>query len=89
MLKNVKTAYKRLKGVANITPILTSRTLHQILGAEIYFKCEKFQGMGAFKFRGAYNCISQLTDDEKARGVVIFFWQSCTSRCFSRQNAKY
>ena len=72
MLKNVKAAHKRLKGVANITPVLTSRTLNQILGAEIYFKCENFQRMGAFKFRGAYNCISQLTDDEKARGVVAF-----------------
>jgi threonine dehydratase len=72
MLKNVKDACKRLKGVANITPVLTSRTLNQILGAEIYFKCENFQRMGAFKFRGAYNCISQLTDDEKARGVVAF-----------------
>lgn len=72
MLKNIEAAKKRLKGVANITPVLTSRTLNKTLGAEIYFKCENFQRVGAFKFRGAYNCISQLTDNEKSRGIVAF-----------------
>jgi threo-3-hydroxy-L-aspartate ammonia-lyase len=72
MLKSIEAANKRLKGIANITPVLTSRSLNKVLGAEIYFKCENFQRMGAFKFRGAYHCISQLTDDEKSRGVVAF-----------------
>lgn len=58
--------------MAHVTPVLTSHTLNEKLGAEVFFKCENFQRMGAFKFRGAYNCISQLSDAEKARGVVAF-----------------
>jgi threonine dehydratase len=72
MLEKIKAAKMRLKGVANVTPVLTSRTLNKMLGAQIYFKCENFQRMGAFKFRGAFNCISQLTEAEKSRGVVAF-----------------
>jgi threonine dehydratase len=72
MFKDIEAARIRLKGIANITPILTSSTLNKMLNAEIYFKCENFQRVGAFKFRGAYNCISQLTDDQKSRGVVAF-----------------
>lgn len=72
MLEKILAAKNRLKGIANITPVLTSRTLNETLGAEVYFKCENFQRMGAFKFRGAFNCISQLTKEEKARGVVAF-----------------
>lgn len=72
MFKKIKAAKKRLKGVANKTPVLTSRTLNKLLGADIFFKCENFQRIGAFKFRGAFNCISQLTDDEKNRGIVAF-----------------
>jgi threonine dehydratase len=72
MLEKIKDAKKRLAGFSNVTPVLTSRTLNQMLEAEIYFKCENFQRMGAFKFRGAFNCISQLTEAEKARGVVAF-----------------
>ena len=70
--KAIKAAQKRLNGVAHHTPVLSSRTLNEKLDAEIFFKCENFQRMGAFKFRGAYNCISQLTDAEKAKGVVAF-----------------
>ena len=72
MFKRIEAAKRRLLGVAHETPVLTSRTLNECLGAEIYFKCENFQRAGAFKFRGAYNCISQLTEAEKARGVVAF-----------------
>jgi threonine dehydratase len=72
MLTKIEAAKRRLQGVAHITPVVTSRTLNKRLGAEIYFKCENFQRMGAFKFRGAYNCISRLTEAEKARGVVAF-----------------
>ena len=72
MFKQIEAAHQRLKGVANATPVLTSRTLNDRLSAEVFFKCENYQRMGAFKFRGAYNCISQLSDEEKARGVVAF-----------------
>ena len=70
--ENIQAAQQRLSGVVHITPVLTSQTLNQKLGAEVFFKCENFQRMGAFKFRGAYNCISQLSDAKKARGVVAF-----------------
>ena len=72
MFEKIQDAQQRLKGVAHRTPVLTSSTLNKKLGAEIFFKCENFQRMGAFKFRGAYNCISQLSDAEKAKGVVAF-----------------
>jgi threonine dehydratase len=66
----VKAAQKRLEGHAHVTPILTSRTLNQLIGADIFLKCENFQRMGAFKFRGAYNAMSRLTDDQKKNGVI-------------------
>ncbi len=66
----IKAAYERIKGVVNKTPVMTSRTLNARHRAEIFFKCENFQRIGAFKFRGAYNCISQLSEEEKARGVI-------------------
>jgi len=66
----VKAAQKRLEGHAHVTPIMTSRTLNQLTGAEIFLKCENFQRMGAFKFRGAYNAMSRLTADQKKHGVI-------------------
>lgn len=66
----VKAAQKRIEGHAHVTPIMTSRTLNQLTGAEIFLKCENFQRMGAFKFRGAYNAMSRLTDDQKKHGVI-------------------
>ena len=66
----VKTAQKRLEGHAHVTPVMTSRTLNQLIGADIFLKCENFQRMGAFKFRGAYNAMSRLTDDQKKQGVI-------------------
>jgi threonine dehydratase len=66
----VKAAQKRIAGYAHVTPIITSRTLNQLTGAEIFLKCENFQRMGAFKFRGAYNAMSRLTDDQKKNGVI-------------------
>ena len=66
----VKAAQKRIAGYAHVTPIITSRTLNQLSGAEIFLKCENFQRMGAFKFRGAYNAMSRLTDDQKKNGVI-------------------
>ena len=70
IFERVKAAQKRLKGHAHVTPIMTSRTLNQLTGAEIFLKCENFQRMGAFKFRGAYNAMSRLTDDQKKNGVI-------------------
>ncbi|MCK4287095.1 MAG: pyridoxal-phosphate dependent enzyme, partial [Candidatus Lokiarchaeota archaeon] len=52
------------------TPVMTSRSLNALLEAEVYFKCENFQRVGAFKFRGAYNALSLFTKDEKKRGVI-------------------
>jgi threonine dehydratase len=70
MFEEVKAAWERLKSVANHTPIMTSRTLDAITEGNIFLKCENFQRIGAFKFRGAYNAISQLTNEEKQKGVV-------------------
>ena len=72
MFKNVQAAKERLKGYANVTPVMTSRTLNRLVGAEVYLKCENFQRIGAFKFRGAFNSMSQLTEAEKAQGVITF-----------------
>ena len=63
-------AVERLAGVANRTPVVTSRTLNGRCGRQVFLKCENFQRVGAFKFRGAYNAISQLTPEQWARGVV-------------------
>ena len=65
-------ARERLRGQAHVTPVATSRTLNDMVGAEILFKCENLQRIGAFKFRGAYNAISQLTPEQKKRGVITF-----------------
>jgi threonine dehydratase len=70
--ENVLAAKEQLLGQANATPVMTSRTLNQLAGSEIFLKCENFQRIGAFKFRGAYNAISRLSDAEKSRGVITF-----------------
>lgn len=72
MFEQIKAAVNRLEGHANKTPVLSSSTLNKMIGAEVYFKCENFQKIGAFKFRGAFNCISQLTEQEKQRGIIAF-----------------
>lgn len=69
---DVLSASDRLRGVAHRTPVVTSRTLDDRTGAQVFLKCENFQRMGAFKFRGAYNSISQLTDEQKKRGVITY-----------------
>ena len=68
--EEIKDAYERIKDTINKTPVMTSRTLNQRVGAKVYIKCENYQRMGAFKFRGAYNAISQLNEEQKRRGVV-------------------
>jgi threonine dehydratase len=71
-LADVQEAAHRLEGVANRTPIVTSRTLDERAGRRVFLKCESFQRGGAFKFRGAYNRISRLSTEERRRGVVAF-----------------
>ena len=66
----VKEAQKRLQGQAHVTPVITSQTLNRMTAAEVFLKCESFQRMGAFKFRGAYNAMSQLTAAQKNAGVI-------------------
>jgi len=70
LFNQVKAAQKRLKGQAHVTPVMTSQTLNRIAGAEVFLKCENFQRMGAFKFRGAFNAMSRLTDEQKKDGVI-------------------
>ncbi len=69
---DVQAAAERIKGGVHRTPVHTSRTLDDLIGGEVFLKCENFQRMGAFKFRGAYNAISQLTEAERARGVITY-----------------
>ncbi|WP_028230041.1 threo-3-hydroxy-L-aspartate ammonia-lyase [Paraburkholderia mimosarum] len=70
--EDVVAAHDRLRGVAHRTPVLTSRTANERTGAQLFFKCENLQRMGAFKFRGAYNAIAQFTPEQKAGGVITF-----------------
>jgi threonine dehydratase len=65
-------AARRIEGHAHRTPVMTSRTLDDQLGAEVFFKCENFQRMGAFKFRGAFNALSRFDERQRRAGVVTF-----------------
>ena len=69
---DVEAAASRLAGVAHRTPVQTSRTLNEIMGAQVFFKCENFQRMGAFKFRGAFNALSKFSPEQRKAGVVAF-----------------
>jgi len=68
--QDIQAAAARLEGVAHRTPLASSRLLNEAAGFELVFKCENLQRVGAFKFRGAWNTVAQLTDAEAARGVV-------------------
>ncbi len=70
--RDVEAAARRLEGYAHRTPVLTSSTVDRTLGASVFFKCENFQRMGAFKFRGAFNALSRLDEPARARGVIAF-----------------
>jgi threonine dehydratase len=71
ILKNIKNAYKLISHIANVTPIMTSRTLDSISGAKrVIVKCENFQRTGSFKFRGAWNSISRIPKDEMEKGII-------------------
>ena len=67
---DVLAAAARIASYAQVTPVLRSQSLDTLAGADLYFKCENFQRVGAFKFRGACNAVWSLSDDEAARGVV-------------------
>jgi threo-3-hydroxy-L-aspartate ammonia-lyase len=69
---DIAAAHERIKGAARRTPVLTSSTADALTGAKVFFKCENLQRMGAFKFRGAYNALSQLNPEERKRGVLAF-----------------
>jgi threonine dehydratase len=69
---DVEAAAARLRGVAHRTPVATSRTANEVTGAQLFFKCENLQRMGAFKFRGAYNALAQFTPQQRAKGVIAF-----------------
>jgi threonine dehydratase len=71
-LEDVRAAAGRLEGVAHRTPVLRSRTLDRLVGAEVHLKCENFQRVGAFKFRGAYNAVSQLAPEQLRNGVAAY-----------------
>ena len=68
-IDDVRAAAKRIKGIGHRTPILTSKTLDRLAGRKLFFKCENFQKVGAFKFRGGWNAISMLSDKDAKNGV--------------------
>src|SRR5512139_1636331 len=69
-LNDIRQAAERIRPYAHRTPVLTNESLNQRVGAQVYLKCENFQKVGAFKFRGACNAVFSLTDEEAARGVA-------------------
>jgi threonine dehydratase len=70
--EDIAAAHQRIKPHARRTPVMSSRQADALTGATVFFKCENLQRMGAFKFRGAYNALAQLSADEKKRGVLAF-----------------
>src|SRR6476620_11332100 len=69
---DIAAAHERINAHARRTPVMSSRQVDEITGARVFFKCENLQRGGAFNFRGAYYALSQLSPDEKRRGVVAF-----------------
>src|SRR3982074_949908 len=69
---DVAAAAERLAGHAHRTPVMTSQTVDERTSAEVFFKCENLQRIGAFKFRGAYNAMSRLAPEERKRGVLAY-----------------
>ncbi|MDO9300990.1 MAG: pyridoxal-phosphate dependent enzyme, partial [Anaerolineales bacterium] len=68
-LNDIRQAAQRIKPYAHRTPVLTNASLNLQVGAQVFLKCENFQKVGAFKFRGACNAVYSLSDEEAARGV--------------------
>ncbi|WET82616.1 pyridoxal-phosphate dependent enzyme [Amycolatopsis sp. QT-25] len=71
-IDDIRDAATRLAGVAHRTPIVRSRTLDDLVGAEVFVKCENLQRVGAFKFRGAYNAASRLSPEQLAKGIAAY-----------------
>ncbi len=69
-LSDIQTAYSRIRPYVHKTPVMSSHQLNELFDCELFFKCENFQKVGAFKFRGATNAVLELTSAEKRRGVV-------------------
>lgn len=69
---DVVAASARIAGQAHRTPVLRSRTANAMLGAEVFFKCENFQRMGAFKFRGGFNALARFSPEQRKRGALAF-----------------
>lgn len=69
---DVQRAAQRIHGAAHRTPVMTSRMANEIAGAELFFKCENLQRIGAFKFRGAYNALSQFSAEQRSNGVLTY-----------------
>lgn len=67
---HVQEAHRRISKYIHRTPVLTSSSINNILGCELFFKCENFQKVGAFKFRGACNAVFSLSDQEASQGVA-------------------
>jgi len=70
--KDIEAAAQRLQGQAHVTPVMTSTTVNNLTKAQVFFKCENFQRTGSFKFRGAYNALSQLSESQKHQGVITY-----------------
>ncbi|AIG77293.1 Threo-3-hydroxyaspartate ammonia-lyase [Amycolatopsis japonica] len=71
-IDDIRDAAARLAGVAHRTPVVRSRTLDELVGAEVFIKCENLQRVGAFKFRGAYNAASRLSPEQLAKGIAAY-----------------
>ncbi|RCJ22018.1 pyridoxal-5'-phosphate-dependent protein [Nostoc minutum NIES-26] len=71
-ITEVQAAQVRLTGVAHRTPVLTSRMVNDRTHSQVFFKCENFQRTGAFKFRGAYNALAQLSAAQKQKGAITY-----------------
>ena len=71
-IDDIRAAGERLRGVAFRTPVHTSSTVNEHTGARVFFKCENFQRMGAFKFRGAFNALSKCDAAQRKGGVIAF-----------------
>lgn len=69
-IQDIYDAHKRIRDYALWTPVMTSSTIDKMVNCQVFFKCENFQRVGAFKFRGAFNTVSLLTKDERERGVI-------------------
>jgi threonine dehydratase len=69
---DIEAARQRLADVAHKTPVLTSQTVNERTNSQVFFKCENFQRTGSFKFRGAYNALAQLSEEEKQQGVLTY-----------------